>query len=389
MPSASRSARTSGTRGRPPPPRLRPAPSSWSTRPPPRTTAARAPGASAWSPSALARRAAPSPSATPSEARTSWSSTGTASSSTPPATRLRAGPSSATRSSSATWSSAPEPRRETGPARAPRRLRGAAGAGRAGCRGRSARVHARPAPREVYEALTLGLRDYVDKNGFARVLVAVSGGIDSALVAMLAADALGGDRLTCVVMPSPHSSEETQADARTIAGNLGRSCWRCRSRARWTSTTSLLAEDGDRGPGRGRPMAENLQARIRGNLMMALSNRSGWLVLTTGNKSEMSVGYATLYGDMAGGFAVIKDVPKTLVYALVRDRNEREGTRARPGVGARARSVGGAPARPARRRLAAALRGARPDPRALRRGRPGPRRDRGRGARCRRSSTRS
>ena len=116
--------------------------------------------------------------------------------------------------------------------------------------------------------------------------------------------------------------------------------------------------------------AENIQARIRGNLMMALSNRPGWLVLTTGNKSEMSVGYATLYGDMAGGFAVIKDVPKTLVYELVRDRNEREGTRARPGVGPRARALGRAAARPARRGLAAALRAARPDPRGLRGGRP-------------------
>jgi NAD+ synthase (glutamine-hydrolysing) len=178
---------------------------------------------------------------------------------------------------------------------------------------------------EVYEALRLGLRDYVDKNGFARVLVAVSGGIDSALVALLAADALGADRLTCVVMPSPHSSDETQADARTIAANLGAELLEMPIEGAMEVYDRLLSQDGGGMEGAAGLMAENLQARIRGNLMMALSNRSGWLVLTTGNKSEMSVGYATLYGDMAGGFAVIKDVPKTLVYELVRHRNEREG----------------------------------------------------------------
>jgi NAD+ synthase (glutamine-hydrolysing) len=174
---------------------------------------------------------------------------------------------------------------------------------------------------EVYGALVLGLRDYVTKNGFGHVGIALSGGIDSALVAMLAADAVGPERVSCVVMPSPHSSPATQGDARTIAANLGCDLLEIAiepmmegyARALDSPTDSDLA-------------AENIQARIRGNLMMALSNRHGWLVLTTGNKSEMSVGYATLYGDMAGGFAVIKDVPKGLVYDLVRRRNERAGS---------------------------------------------------------------
>jgi NAD+ synthase (glutamine-hydrolysing) len=194
---------------------------------------------------------------------------------------------------------------------------------------------------EVYEALALGLGDYVRKNGFQHVGVALSGGIDSALVAMLAADAVGPERLSCVVMPSPHSSSETQQDARDIARNLG--CELIEIGIEPMMQGYEQALDGLLGPGEepregeeepprdpARPSepdlaAENIQARIRGNLMMALSNRHGWLVLTTGNKSEMSVGYATLYGDMAGGFAVIKDVPKGLVYELVERRNAREG----------------------------------------------------------------
>jgi NAD+ synthase (glutamine-hydrolysing) len=194
---------------------------------------------------------------------------------------------------------------------------------------------------EVYEALALGLRDYVGKNGFKHVGVALSGGIDSALVAMLAADAVGPERLSCVVMPSPHSSTDTQQDARDIAGNLG--CELIEIGIEPMMQGYEQALDGLMRPGEApaagddepprdpaRPSepdlaAENIQARIRGNLMMALSNRHGWLVLTTGNKSEMSVGYATLYGDMAGGFAVIKDVPKGLVYELVERRNQREG----------------------------------------------------------------
>ena len=175
---------------------------------------------------------------------------------------------------------------------------------------------------EVYEALVLGLGDYVRKNGFDRVLVAVSGGIDSALVALIAVDALGPERVCCVVMPSPHSSAETQADARAIVANLGAELVEIPIQAAMRTYDELLGRELEADGAGVQLAAENIQARIRGNLMMALSNRHGWLVLTTGNKSEMSVGYATLYGDMAGGFAVIKDVPKTLVYRLVRHRNE-------------------------------------------------------------------
>jgi len=189
---------------------------------------------------------------------------------------------------------------------------------------------------EVYAALTLGLRDYVLKNGFRHVGVALSGGIDSALVALLAVDALGPERVSCVVMPSPHSSLETQADARTIAANLGAELVEIPIAGAMAEYEGILAEafGGNEGealdeslprdptrPSEPDLAAENIQARIRGNLMMALSNKHGWLVLTTGNKSEMSVGYATLYGDMAGGFAAIKDVPKTLVFELVGHRN--------------------------------------------------------------------
>ncbi|MGB7588117.1 MAG: NAD+ synthase [Solirubrobacterales bacterium] len=194
---------------------------------------------------------------------------------------------------------------------------------------------------EVYKALVLGLGDYVRKNGFRHVGLALSGGIDSALVALLAADAIGAGNVSCVVMPSPHSSPETQEDARAIAANLGTRINEIPIAELMASYKVALAdafrEAGGDGAGLeplprdpSRPSepdlaAENIQARIRGNVMMALSNKHGWLVLTTGNKSEMSVGYATLYGDMAGGFAAIKDVPKTLVYDLVRYRNEQAG----------------------------------------------------------------
>jgi NAD+ synthase (glutamine-hydrolysing) len=175
---------------------------------------------------------------------------------------------------------------------------------------------------EVYSALELGLRDYVEKNGFDHVVIALSGGVDSALVALIAADALGPDRVTVVVMPSPNSSDETQADARTIAANLGVELIEISIAEAMDAYSHALAPAFEGGePGLAE---ENIQARIRGNLIMALSNKFGWLVLTTGNKSELSVGYATLYGDMAGGFAVIKDVFKLLVYRLVRWRNEQE-----------------------------------------------------------------
>ena len=175
---------------------------------------------------------------------------------------------------------------------------------------------------EVYAALRTGLRDYAEKNGFERAVLGLSGGIDSALAAMLAADALGGDRLTCVVMPSPYSSDATQADARTIAANLGADLVELCIEAPMEAYEELLR---DAFAGRDPDIAEeNLQARIRGNLVMALSNKFGWLVLATGNKSELSVGYATLYGDMAGGFAVLKDVFKGWVYRLVEWRNEQD-----------------------------------------------------------------
>jgi NAD+ synthase (glutamine-hydrolysing) len=177
---------------------------------------------------------------------------------------------------------------------------------------------------EIYEALKLGLRDYVEQNGFEHVVLALSGGIDSALVALIATDALGPDRVTCVIMPSPHSSEETQSDARRIASNLGVDVLEIPIADAMRTYGTLLDEAFSRDSGSPSLAEENVQARIRGNLVMALSNKFGWLVLTTGNKSELSVGYATLYGDMAGGFAVIKDCLKMLVYRLVRYRNELE-----------------------------------------------------------------
>jgi len=179
-------------------------------------------------------------------------------------------------------------------------------------------VPVKPPIEEVYAALVIGLGDYAVKNGFDHAVLGLSGGIDSALVALIAADALGGERLTCIVMPSPHSSAETQADARTIGANLGADTIELPIAEVMAAYDRLLAPHfAGREPG---IAEENLQARIRGNLVMAMSNKFGWLPLSTGNKSEMSVGYATLYGDMAGGFAVLKDVPKQLVYELTADR---------------------------------------------------------------------
>jgi NAD+ synthase (glutamine-hydrolysing) len=173
---------------------------------------------------------------------------------------------------------------------------------------------------EVYAALRTGLRDYVEKNGFEHVVLALSGGIDSALVTLVAADALGPERVTCVSMPSPYSSTGTRADARAIAENLGTEFMEIPIEDAMSAYDEMLATAF---AGREPDIAEeNVQARIRGNVVMALSNKFGWLVLTTGNKSELSVGYATLYGDMAGGFAVLKDVLKGWVYRLVRWRNE-------------------------------------------------------------------
>jgi len=176
-----------------------------------------------------------------------------------------------------------------------------------------------PLEAEVYAALCLGLRDYVTKNGFNHVVLGLSGGIDSALVATIAVDALGPERVSVIVMPSQFSSDATQGDARALAAALGVQLIELPIAGVFGAYESDLAEQfAGLPPGLAE---ENLQARIRGNLLMALSNKFGWLVLTTGNKSEMSVGYSTLYGDSAGGFAVIKDIEKTLVYRLARWRN--------------------------------------------------------------------
>ena len=171
---------------------------------------------------------------------------------------------------------------------------------------------------EVYEALTLGTRDYVTKNGFERVLIGLSGGIDSSLVAAIAADAIGADRVTGVLMPSRYSSDGSITDAEELAANLGIETITVPIEDAHEAFTHLLEPTfAGTAPGLAE---ENLQARIRGTLLMTISNKFGWMVLTTGNKSEMATGYSTLYGDMAGGFAVIKDVPKMLVYALSVDR---------------------------------------------------------------------
>jgi NAD+ synthase (glutamine-hydrolysing) len=172
-------------------------------------------------------------------------------------------------------------------------------------------------------ALELGLRDYVEKNGFREVVIGVSGGIDSALTAALAVEALGADRVHCVSMPSRYSAEETRRDARRLAESLGTDFRELPINDVVEAFDTVLAESFR---GREPDLAEeNVQARIRGVLLMALSNKFGWLVVATGNKSELSVGYATLYGDMAGGFALLKDVFKTDVFRLARHLNDRTG----------------------------------------------------------------
>lgn len=167
---------------------------------------------------------------------------------------------------------------------------------------------------EVYKALVLGTGDYVRKNGFQKVVVGLSGGIDSSLTAVIAVEALGADNVIGVSMPSRYSSEGSRADAHRLADNLGMELLTIPIDQTFQAYLEMMAA-----PFTGHPpdvAEENIQARIRGNILMALSNKFGWLVLTTGNKSEASVGYCTLYGDMAGGFAVIKDVLKGMVYAL-------------------------------------------------------------------------
>jgi NAD+ synthase (glutamine-hydrolysing) len=175
----------------------------------------------------------------------------------------------------------------------------------------------------VYAALVLGTRDYVRKNGFTDVLIGLSGGIDSALVAAIATEALGAEHVTGVLMPSRYSSDHSISDAEALARNLGIRTFTIPIEPAHEAFEEMLAPVfAGTDPGLAE---ENVQARIRGNVLMTMSNKFGWMVLTTGNKSEMATGYATLYGDMAGGFAVIKDVPKSLVYALCNDLNERSG----------------------------------------------------------------
>jgi NAD+ synthase (glutamine-hydrolysing) len=177
---------------------------------------------------------------------------------------------------------------------------------------------------EVYQALVLGTRDYLAKNGFVDAVVGLSGGVDSALVVTVAADALGPDHVHALAMPSRYSSDGSLADATTLAHNLGIDLQTVAIEDAHVALSGLL------GTVLGAPPAgltdENLQSRIRGVLLMAVSNARGWIVLTTGNKSELATGYSTLYGDSAGGFAVIKDVPKLLVYRLCRYRNAKAGT---------------------------------------------------------------
>jgi NAD+ synthase (glutamine-hydrolysing) len=176
---------------------------------------------------------------------------------------------------------------------------------------------------EIYAALVLGTGDYIRKNGFQRVLIGLSGGIDSALTAAIAVDALGKDGVVGVTMPSQYSSKASIEDSERLATNLGIPLIKISIEEIFVSYLKTLST-AFKGL-KPNVTEENIQARIRGNILMALSNKFGWLVLTTGNKSEMSVGYCTLYGDMAGGYAVLKDVPKTLVYELTKFRNKKEG----------------------------------------------------------------
>ncbi len=175
-----------------------------------------------------------------------------------------------------------------------------------------------PELEQMRKALVLALRDYVGKNGFGDVVLGLSGGIDSALVATLAVDALGPERVHCVSMPSRYSSAGTRSDAQRLAESVG-----CDFRE--IPIEEIVASFHAAGVGTTGLAAENLQARVRGMTLMSLSNEHGWLVLATGNKSELSVGYSTLYGDLAGGFALIKDVYKTDVFRLARHLNERAG----------------------------------------------------------------
>ncbi|NLZ43042.1 MAG: NAD+ synthase [Comamonadaceae bacterium] len=188
-----------------------------------------------------------------------------------------------------------------------------------------------PPEAQVWQALVIGVRDYLGKNGFPGAIVGLSGGMDSALVLAIAVDALGAERVRAVMMPSPYTAEISWLDAREMARRLGVRYDEIAIAPMFDAFRAALAA-----PFAGLPedsTEENLQARIRGTLLMALSNKSGSIVLTTGNKSEMATGYCTLYGDMAGGFAVVKDVTKTLVYRLARWRNDQPTRRADGSIG--------------------------------------------------------
>ena len=227
---------------------------------------------------------------------------------------------------------------------------------------------------ELYEALVLGTRDYCRKNGFTDVVIGLSGGIDSSLVAVIAAEALGAEHVHGVSMPSRYSSDGSKSDARALADNLGIEYRTIPIEPAFTAFLDMLGPSFE-----GRPPGltqENLQSRCRGQVLMALSNEFGWMVLTTGNKSEMAVGYFTIYGDSVGGYAVIKDVLKTQVFALSRYVNERAGREVIPeAVLAKPPS---AELRPDQRddQSLPPYDAARPDPRGLRRGGPDGRRDR-------------
>ena len=172
---------------------------------------------------------------------------------------------------------------------------------------------------QVYAALKLGTRDYILKTGFSKVAIALSGGIDSSIVACIAADAVGAENIVGVAMPSRYSSEGSLVDAQGLADRLDIPLWRIPIEPAHAAFEQMLSETFE--GIEANTAEENVQSRVRGNVMMTIANKFGWLVLTTGNKSEMATGYATLYGDMAGGFAVIKDIPKQMVYELAEYRN--------------------------------------------------------------------
>ena len=309
--------------------RAGPARTWWSTSTPRPTTAD-----GAWSgwrccTGGWPRRDAPSPTSTRSAARTSWSSTATRSSWRPTARSWPPGPSSPP---IWWWWTSP-----SAGDRAHRR-HGAAPGGRhrsppgAAVSAAPLRPPARPelSPEaEVYAALVLGTRDYLGKNGFSEAVIGLSGGIDSSLVATVAVDALGPSHVHGISMPSRYSSDGSRHDAEALAARLGIDLRVVPIEEAHVAFTDMLAGVLGREPTG--LTDENLQSRLRGVLLMGVSNAKGWIVLTTGNKSEMATGYSTLYGDSAGGFAVIKDVPKTLVYDLCRYRNAQAVREGLPG----------------------------------------------------------